>query len=230
LVDKNNAIASLRYVLRTLSLVMAPSMPFYAEYLWQAVKEEGDVESVHLAEWPTGGATDIESLQKMKETRCIVSAILEERIKKNRKVRQPLASAVDLIKDEVNIKIIEIKPLIVPQRNSIEVGVSVEPLYVEPKIEIDPTITLELKAEGDVREFIRAVQDLRKQSGLEAKDRIALIIQTTGELQQLLTPTETDIQKIIGAESIEYIQFQNFGTGTLINIGEHTATVSIRKI
>jgi len=53
---KQAALATLRYVLHTLSRVIAPTMPFYAEYLFQAVREEEDEESVHLAAWPTAGA------------------------------------------------------------------------------------------------------------------------------------------------------------------------------
>jgi isoleucyl-tRNA synthetase len=39
---------------------------------------------------------------------------------------------------------------------------------------IDTTLTSELRAEGDARELQRAVQDLRKDAGLELDDRIEL--------------------------------------------------------
>ncbi|MDP2649038.1 MAG: class I tRNA ligase family protein, partial [bacterium] len=55
--DKQNALATLRYVLHALSLVMAPPMPFFAEHLFQAVREGEDEESVHLAAWPEARAT-----------------------------------------------------------------------------------------------------------------------------------------------------------------------------
>jgi isoleucyl-tRNA synthetase len=55
--DKRDALATLRYVLHTLSRVMAPSMPFFAEHLFQAVRESEDEESVHLAAWPRPLAT-----------------------------------------------------------------------------------------------------------------------------------------------------------------------------
>ena len=41
---------------------------------------------------------------------------------------------------------------------------------------IDTTLTPELRAEGDARELQRAVQDLRKEAGLELDDRIELWI------------------------------------------------------
>ena len=39
---------------------------------------------------------------------------------------------------------------------------------------IDTTLTPELRAEGDARELQRAIQDLRKDAGLELDDRIEL--------------------------------------------------------
>ncbi|MEX2341215.1 MAG: class I tRNA ligase family protein, partial [Candidatus Paceibacterota bacterium] len=50
--DKKLSLITLRFVLQQLSLLMAPSMPFYADYLWGRVKADNDVESVHLAAWP----------------------------------------------------------------------------------------------------------------------------------------------------------------------------------
>lgn len=49
---KTAALATLRYVLKEFSKVIAPSMPFIAEQIFQNVREEKDSQSVHLAEWP----------------------------------------------------------------------------------------------------------------------------------------------------------------------------------
>ncbi len=51
-VDKKEAIATLRHVLFQLSKIMAPAMPFFAEQLFKAVRENKDEESVHLTVWP----------------------------------------------------------------------------------------------------------------------------------------------------------------------------------
>ncbi|MCA9358547.1 class I tRNA ligase family protein, partial [Candidatus Kaiserbacteria bacterium] len=90
--DRDRALATLRYTLRTLALVMAPVMPFYAEYLWQAVKEDDDAESVHLGAWPEGGRVDEEAVTAMAATREVVTAALEARTKAGMKVRQPIMS------------------------------------------------------------------------------------------------------------------------------------------
>ena len=46
----------------------------------------------------------------------------------------------------------------------------------EYAVELDLTLTPELVREGTVREIIRRVNDLRKQSGLTIEDRIELYV------------------------------------------------------
>ncbi len=159
-VDKKAALATLRYVLHTLSRVIAPSMPFFAEHIFQAVRESEDEESVHLASWPEQPALDYDSadvLAKMFTTRFLVSQALEARDNAKIKVRQPLAiltipremevpeNFLALITDEVNIK-------------KIELGDAVR---------LDITLTDELKEEGVVRDTIREIQAFRKEQNLK---------------------------------------------------------------
>src|SRR3989344_7576926 len=92
--DRQCASATLRYVLHSLSRVMAPSMPFLAEHIFQAVRESEDEESVHLAMWqevPTLAFDPVEVLTKMFNARAVVSRALEIRDKAGIKVRQPPA-------------------------------------------------------------------------------------------------------------------------------------------
>lgn len=219
--DKELALGTMRHVLKNLALVMAPVMPFYAEHLWQEVKDENEAESVHLAKWPEAGVIDDELLAGMKLTRETVSLALEARVKANLKIRQPLqtlkvkhelsngASAyLSLIMDEVNVKEI------------------VSDMSLESEVELDTTITPELQAEGDVRELIRAIQDMRKQAGLQTADRIILTIQTADAGETIVKQFQADIQKTVGASQI------NFGdaNGTDIKAGEHEFTVSLLKV
>jgi isoleucyl-tRNA synthetase len=218
-VDKQNAVGTLRHVLKNLSLVMAPAMPFYAEYLWQAVKADNDAESVHLADWPKGGEVDLELLAQMKETREIVTFALEARTHSKINVRQPILSVSG--------------PEIAPELQSVILEEVNAKTYI-PKamhtkgmiiVSIDPTITPELKAEGDVREFIRSVQEMRKTQGLEAKDRITLIIQTSDGGEALVTQFKTEIMKVVGADGITFGNAE----GSEVKAGEHSSTVQIIK-
>ena len=162
--DAEAARATLRHVLYTLSLIVAPSMPFFAEHLFQSAKEEGDPESVHLAEWPASAQKGFFAqlfgkkdsiLSDMANARAIVTQALEARDKAGIKVRQPLQKLtvnskqltgkgreglLQLIKDEVNVKEVEV-------RNSFA---------------LDTNITPKLREEGAVRDAVRLVQDARK--------------------------------------------------------------------
>ena len=60
---------------------------------------------------------------------------------------------------------------------------------------LDLAITPELKREGDARELIRAVQEMRKQANFHISDRIELFVQADPALQ---TAIETFLEKIQG--------------------------------
>lgn len=215
--DKKLALATLRFVLRQLSLVMAPSMPFYADYLWRKVKEEDDAESVHLASWPEVKDTDPVVLGEMSLVREFVTAALEARTKAGTKVRQPLAKITlniemepeyaNIIADEVNIK------EVVFDANSTE------------RVVLDTKITPELKMEGDARDFIRSVQEMRKQKGLAPQDRISLKIQTSDGGQEIVKTFEAEIKRVVGADSIDFTNAE----GEEITAGDHSFTVELSR-
>lgn len=217
--DKERTLETLRHVLKTLALVIAPVMPFYAEYLFQRVKGEGDMESVHLMSWPDKSEIDTDFITLMTRTREIVTQGHEARARAGIKIRQPLNSMKikgarveegfeQLILDELNIKSI------------------VQGSDFEGEVELDTDITPELKAEGDVREFMRQIQDLRKKMKLEAHDRIVLTVQTSQEGETLITNFKDDIASTIGARGIVFDRTE----GGEVIAGEHSFTVSIAKV
>jgi isoleucyl-tRNA synthetase len=211
--DKTKALATLRYTLRTLALVMAPAMPFYAEYLWQQVKEETDAESVHLGVWPEGGVVDAELLEKMQATRDVVTQALEARTKANIKVRQPIAavsgpqlddSLASIVLDELNAKAYQ----------------------TAEKISIDTALTPELLAEGAVRELMRAVQGKRKADGLEPADRIALTIKTDEAGQAAIEANQELLTKTVGASELTFVDTD----GEEVRTGDYSFVFSVVKV
>ena len=212
-VDAQLALGTLRHVLLELSKVMAPVMPFFAEQVFQGVKAQNDAESVHLANWPKAGAVDTSLLEEMKSTRDVVSAILEARVKAQIKVRQPIANVQGTELSD------ELKQVVLDEVNAKEYVVS-------ETVSIDTTITPELQAEGDSRDFIRAVQDLRKKSGLEAHDDIVLTVQASEEGKIIVTTFTDDIQNIVGAKEIVFADTE----GVEVLAGEHSMTISIKKV
>jgi isoleucyl-tRNA synthetase len=191
--DKVACLTTLRYTLKSLSLLMAPVMPFYAEYLFLRVREDGDAESVHLMDWPEVGEVDTELLATMQVTREIVTTGLEARSKGNIKVRQPLQK-IKIKNEQLNAEF----ALLVSEELNVK-EVSFDP-QLEAPCELDTTITPELKREGDVREFIRAIQETRKTMGLNPHDRISLIVDDV--THELITSFESEIVHVVGAEGI----------------------------
>src|SRR3989304_2311910 len=63
--DKKAALSTTAFVLRELSKVLAPLMPFIADDLYQKITNGSDKESVHLESWPKVGEIDEKLLGKM---------------------------------------------------------------------------------------------------------------------------------------------------------------------
>lgn len=218
--DKKLALSTLRYVLKTLAQVMAPAMPFYADYLWQKVREENDAVSVHLSRWPTSGGVDFVVIGEMSLVREFVTTALEARTKANVKVRQPLASLTlniemvkeynDILAEEINVKKVMFD---ISQTN---------------RVVIDTILTPELKMEGDTRDLIRAIQDMRKEAGLIPQDVIKLEIETDQTGEELLNNIAMAdmIKKTVGASDILITKT----IGKEIKAGENSFTVSIHKL
>ena len=195
---KKAALATLRFVLHRLSLVIAPTMPFFAEYLFQSIREEEDEESVHLATWPEVsyqaplwrklfGRDDARAtLKAMEEARALVTQALEARDKVGIKVRQPLGklfvpvasklpkALLDVIAEEVNVKSIEKKG---------------------SAVTLDTTLTDELREEGFVRDTIREIQAYRKEQKLRPGEPAVYRIQTSPENRAIIEKYRAQIEK-----------------------------------
>ncbi len=204
--DKENAMATLHYVLLELSKIIAPFMPFIAEEIYQSIKNQElgikNYESVHLENWPVfakATADEAELIKNMSETRKIASVALEERQRAQIKVRQPLSELriknyklrnkkelFDLIKDEINVK-----EIIFDDK-------------IKSEIELDTKITKELKEEGMVRELTRGIQDLRKKAGLNPQDKINLVIETNEAGEKFIKDFENEIKKGTNTNEIKF--------------------------
>ena len=189
--DAGHAVATLAYTLKTLATLIAPSMPFIAEEIFQELRNENDAESVHLVLWPTVGTADAEVLTKMAEVRAVVSAALELRAHASIKVRQPLASLtitqslseeyLALIRDEVNVK--EVKQARLPARQGTELA-------------LDTALTPELITEGQIRDVIRVLQDARKEAACDPKAQVAATLRTPdAKLRELIERSASTIKR-----------------------------------
>jgi isoleucyl-tRNA synthetase len=126
--DKRSAYQTLYECLETLSKLIAPISPFFADWLFQNLNDvtgRSSAGSVHLTDFPDvkNAAIDVDLEERMKLAQETSSLILSLRKKINIKVRQPLKKVLipilnpdmkshlqkveELIRSEVNIKEIE---------------------------------------------------------------------------------------------------------------------------
>ena len=182
----------LGYVLFTVSKLTAPFVPFVSEFIYKNLG--GKKQSVHLEEWPKSKKDfiDKELEEKMKVAREIAAFGLKLRSKIKIKVRQPLLLAeiklktkikkdlLKIIEEELNIKEIRItktlkkKPRFIYEKEG------------EIEMQIDTTITKELKEEGIVRELIRVLQELRKKAKLTPQKKVDVYIKTNRYIEEVL--------------------------------------------
>lgn len=198
---------TLYFVLKNLIKIMAPFTPFASEDIWQKLKNYHDEESVHLTNWPTtsknlfdrifGSKKENQVIEEMEKVREIVTLGLQIRQKANIPVRQPLnqlriknyelgSEYLEILKDELNLKEV------------------IFDSNISEAVELDLKITDELKQEGDCRELIRAIQDMRKKTGLTPSDTVSLVIETNENGKKLIEKFETEIKKTVLASEIEF--------------------------
>jgi isoleucyl-tRNA synthetase len=222
--DKNDAYRTLHYVLLKLSVILAPFTPFLAEELYH--KMGGGNESVHLLDWPANYTVDEQVMNNMERVRFIVNQALSGRAKLGIKTRQPIESievktaepldevAVEIIKEEVNVKRVDIV------NDSALVGYNME-------IGVNGTLTPELKREGLMREVIRFVQNARKDAGLSVDDRIALWLDAQDEDLRLAVDEHLETIK---AETLasEYAEVQE-GYSAAVKVDGNELKISLKK-
>jgi isoleucyl-tRNA synthetase len=198
--DAQAALATTAYVLRETAKLLAPFAPFFAEWLWQEMKHAGDSESVHLTAWSEPSeltAAQASVIADMQAVRGVVSLALEQRAKAGIPVRQPLARMTltiaqaqlptehaRIITDEVNVKEL----------------VFIAHEGAATTIELDTTITPELRAEGQVREVVRAIQQARKDAGLTAGQEASATVSSNDAA--LLAAAEAGKASIMAATSL----------------------------
>lgn len=162
------AVATLGFVLYRLAQLFAPITPFFSELVAHNLLPNQD--SIHLTDWPTQRSDLI--CPDLEANMLLIRKVAEKahgiRKEANIRVRQPLAKLsvkkasstpradlLDVLAEEINVKQIEW------QTGDGELDLS-----------LDIQLTPDLIAEGEARELIRSIQQLRKVAGLQASDQV----------------------------------------------------------
>ena len=156
----------------------------------------------------------------MEQVRTIVSLGLEARQKASIKVRQPLSSIkvkvqsikssgeyIDLVRDELNVREV------------------VFDSSIEQDVLLNINISEELKQEGDYRELVRALQDMRKEMGLTPSDIVSVSVETSDAGKSLIQKFESDMKKTVLISNVDFAQ----NDGTEIKINELVFKIKINK-
>ncbi len=94
-------------------------------------------------------------------------------------------------------------------------------------VALDITITEKLQNEGNAREFINRVQNIRKDSNFELTDRIDVTVNENEALQPSLIQFKDYICREILADSLEFVPL--LSSGTQIEVNDSTLTVNVLK-
>jgi isoleucyl-tRNA synthetase len=93
-------------------------------------------------------------------------------------------------------------------------------------VALDPEITDELREEGLVRDLIRQVQNIRKDSGLEVSDRITLRLHGDEELR---TAVENNEEYLMGETLAVSVSWDAPDDGTAVSLGDTECVVGVEK-
>lgn len=207
-------------VLMTFSKAVAPIIPFITESIFLELKDFGDFEeqSIHLCDFPDYDQKIISEsgdlVKNMKIARDVVSFGLSLRSDNKVSVRQPLAKMIltglpempkellPLVLDELNIKKLEYSNSVSQDKNYACA------VFGEITACVDLELTEDLIYEGKVREFIRKIQDLRKEMGLKVGDLIEAEYPKDQDYAKVLEKYGDSIRK--KTQSVKFTPSQSF--------------------
>lgn len=222
--DWQAASQVLGYVFDSLSRLLAPFTPFFAEALYRSLSGKRLL-SVHLESWPKAGKFDKKLIASMKIVRELASIALAKRSELGIKVRQPLQKLIinnlelktqkellEILKDEINVKEI------------------VFDKKLKEQIELDTKITPELREEGQVRELLRLIQDLRQTGGCQPKDKIILLLELPADLLVVVQRNEKLLKNEINAKAFEYRRSDKFIAEIATKFEDREIWLGLRKV
>lgn len=183
-----NALAILGHVLKETSKLLAPFMPFLADFVYKDVTGR---ESVHLEGWSQVKDRQIDQrvIKSMQLVRDLVELGLSLRKENALKVRQPLAELIYQLKTKDAVVSLDLENILAEELNVKKVvngevlsksGFAVKENEVA-KIALNIQLTEELKQEGIARELERQIQDLRKKSKLRPGELVDIYYNTSDE-------------------------------------------------
>ncbi len=200
-----DALNTLYNVLIDFSKATAPVIPFISEYIYITLNNNDS--SVHMQDYPQIPHNQIDLVieNEMSRAREIISELQNLRIENGIKLKQPIreiyiensniqtTDILDIIKNELNAKII-----IKEKNNKLKIN---KGKYGE--VGINTELDEEMLLEGLYREFIREIQNLRKNNTLNISDIIDISIYSDdSDIIKIIEKFGNDIKKITKSRNI----------------------------
>ena len=200
---ENEVYGILNEIRINLLKLFAPIIPFLTENIWQDLRKKKIVkeESIHLTSWPKVNNKLIN--KKLEKDFEVVFEIIEKGLSERDKIKiglkWPLLKAIvktnkkissyllDIIKNQLNVKNIEIK---------------LKKQARENEVKLDTKITPELEAEGYAREISRKIQENRKKAGFVKNDKIKLVLKVDSLIKKLFEKQKNFIKNRVNAKEI----------------------------
>ena len=205
----NEALSTLHFVLINFAKACAPAIPFITEQIYQSLRtNNSDPISIHLCAYPNYDEklikTSLELVKDMQSARELVALGHFARTQANIPVRQPLSTLevvfdkklpdelIAIVLDELNVKSIKyVKTL-----------ESREGLIIQDTVGLDTVLNKDLEIEGNMREFTRTVQGLRKQEGLSIKDGITVTYPNEEKYKLVVEKYSEELKNKLSTNSI----------------------------
>ncbi len=201
-------------VLKEMSKLIAPFVPYMGEILWQSLKKAPHVnktsfteKSVHLATIENADMSliDTKLMVSMNTLRDIANKALKQRQELGIKIRQPLSSIS--LKKRINLSK-NMKTILLDEIN-------IKKILFNPKqkdeIVLDKKLTNELIEEGQYRELVRTIQGIRQELNLVPKDKIILSFMNCDfKNQKFVNKYQTKLLSEVKANKLIFVPIDKF--------------------
>jgi isoleucyl-tRNA synthetase len=212
--NKEAILNTLYYVTFELVKLIAPFLPFFADYCYQEFYRKFEkIESIHLLDWSKTDEKLIdEELEKnMEIVRKVVETAFSVRQSANIKRRWPVGEIL-VISDDKNVAkaVEELEDVLLKMCNCkcIHVvkqkpkGEFSESDFDFGKVLINKKLDKKLLEEAMIRELVREIQDLRKKNKFQVKENIFLSLNSDNKTNKILKEYEKLLMKEVGAKKI----------------------------
>ncbi|PIN99692.1 isoleucine--tRNA ligase [archaeon CG10_big_fil_rev_8_21_14_0_10_43_11] len=194
---KEGVLSTLYTVMREVTQLCAPFLPFLSEAIYQSYfKQFEKEESVHLLSWPTSkdARIDLGVEKEMETVQHVVERVLALRDEKGLRIRWPLQVAYTQKKLSQ-----EAKALVADMCNVLEVKtVKIKPhnAHGTDAASIDIKETKELAHLGLVREITRTVQAFRKENTLSVGSEQSMTYKADKTVSEVIASEQENLFKL----------------------------------